>query len=197
MSVITRVYDDFTTAERARASLDTLGRGDVEISILGNEGMREHYGQAEPVRDNESGTATGAGIGAVAGAGAGLLAGLGMIAIPGIGPLVAAGWLAATAVGAAGGAVVGGAVGALADIGISDSDAPIFHEAMRRGNVALTVRFPEERRAEVTAALDRVPAVGFRDLRSRFEDDGWLYDTAEAEHQERLRNPDPTRIPPL
>lgn len=201
MSVITRVYEDFTTAERARASLDTLGRGDVEISILGNERMREHYGQAEPVRDDASGTATGAGtgagIGAVAGAGAGLLAGLGMIAIPGIGPLVAAGWLAATAVGAAGGAVVGGAVGALADIGISDSDAPIFHEAMRRGNVALTVRFPEERRAEVTAALDRVPAVGFRDLRSRFEDDGWLYDTAEAEHQERLRNPGSTRIPPL
>lgn len=197
MSVITRVYDDFATAERARESVRALGRTDVEVSVLGNEALRGHYRDTDTVPDDTTGAATGAGVGAVAGGGAGLLAGLGIIAIPGIGPLVAAGWLAATAVGAVGGAVLGGAVGALADLGISDTDAPVFHEAMRRGNVALTVRFPEEQRAAVTAALDQVPATGFRDLRSRFEADGWLYDTAEAERQERLRNPDTTRFPPL
>lgn len=197
MAVLTRVYEDFATAERARASLDALGWGDIEVSILGNERMREHYASVNSAPNDMSGTATGAGIGAVAGGGAGLLAGLGMLAIPGIGPLVAAGWLAATAVGAAGGAAVGGTIGALTDIGISEADAPVFHEAMQRGNVALTVRFPEERRAEVTAALAKVREVGIGDLRSRFEVGGWRYDEAEAERQARLREHDPSRIPPL
>lgn len=197
MAVLTRIYDDVATAERARASLDSLGWSDVEVSVLGNDRMREHYGSLDAAPRDLSGTATGAGIGAVAGGGAGLLAGLGMLAIPGIGPLVAAGWLAATAVGAAGGAAVGGTIGALADIGISEADAPVFHEAMQRGNVALTVRFPEERRAEVTAALAKVPEVGIGDLRSRFEGGGWRYDEAEAERQARLRDHDPSRLPPL
>ena len=194
MAVITRVYEDFATAERARTSLESLGIADVEVSVLGDQRLNEHYGRTD---EEASGTAAGAGLGALAGGGAGLLAGLGMIAIPGIGPLVAAGWLAATAAGAVGGAVVGGAIGALTDIGISDADAPVFHEAMRRGNVALTVRFPEEARARVISALDRVQGVGFGDLRARFEADGWRYDTAEAERQTRLRDPGHGRIPPL
>lgn len=209
MAVITRVFEDFATAERARASLEALGTSKVEIAMLGDERMHDHYRAAghvdpvpvDPARDTAAQestvAATGAGIGAVAGGGAGLLAGLGMIAIPGLGPLVAAGWLAATAVGAVGGAVVGGALGALTDIGISDADAPVFHEAMRRGHVALTVRFPEEDRAEVLAALDSVSDVALTDLRTRYEADGWRYDDAEAERQERLRNPALGRLPPL
>lgn len=190
MAVMTRVFEDFDTAERARGNLLALGLGDVETCMLGNESMRNHYGRGtvDTAPGHASGVATGAGLGAVAGGGAGLLAGLGMIAIPGIGPLVAAGWAAATAVGALGGAAVGGAVGAIADLGITDAEAPIFHEAMRRGHVALTVRFPENSRDLVIAALDRVSPVQFEDLRSRYEAEGWLYDDAEAARQERLRN---------
>lgn len=150
MAVITRVYEDFTAAARARSALQALNNPRIEVGMLGDERLRSHYDTYDSTMDatdaETSGAATGAGVGAVAGGGAGLLAGLGMIAIPGIGPLVAAGWLAATAVGAVGGAVVGGTIGALTDLGISDEDAPVFDEAMRRGNVALTVRFPEELR---------------------------------------------------
>lgn len=190
MAVITRIYEDFTAADRARTALNALGNPQIEVGMLGDERLRSRYAESGPItEDDASGAATGAGLGAVAGGGAGLLAGLGMIAIPGIGPLVAAGWLAATAVGAVGGAVVGGTIGALTDLGISDEDAPVFDEAMRRGNVALTVRFPEELRPTVTATLDQVSSVGFGDLRSRFESDGWRYEDALTERQARLRNP--------
>lgn len=188
MAVITRVYDDYATAERARGNLGALGITDIEVSVLGDESLNDYY---RGETGDAGGTATGAGVGAVLGGGAGLLAGLGMIAIPGIGPLVAAGWLTATAVGAAGGALAGGAIGALADLGLSDEEAPVFYEAMRRGNVALSVRFPDALRDEVIQALDRVPALALPDLRSRFEAGGWRYEEAEAERQARLRD-----IPP-
>lgn len=197
MAVMTRVYEDIATAERARQSLESYGIAGVEVSVLGDERLRAHYDQDPTIRSvgDPSGTATGASVGAVAGGGAGLLAGLGLIAIPGIGPLVAVGWLAAAAAGALGGAVVGGAVGALADIGVSEADAPVFDEALRRGNVAVTVLFPEERRADVVSALDIVPTVDFTDLRTRYEAEGWQYDEAETRRQERLRNI--KNIPPL
>lgn len=189
MTVITRVYDDFAMAERARANVDNLGLTGVEVSVLGNETLRDRYGDYRVEDAQASGTATGAGVGAVAGGGAGLLAGLGMMAIPGIGPLVAAGWLAATAAGAVGGAVVGGAIGAIADIGLSEEDVPIFREAMRRGSVAVTVRFPEQHRLQVEAALDEVSTVDLADLRGRYEAEGWRDEPTEAERQAQLRGP--------
>jgi len=198
MAVITRVYDTFSAADRARSNLQALNQADIDVAMLGDERMHDYYARTDIVVDEAtSGAATGAGVGALAGGGAGLLAGLGILAIPGIGPLVAAGWLAAAAVGAAGGAVVGGTIGALTDLGISDEDAPVFDEAIRRGSVALTVRFPESRRTEVIAALDRVPTVALGELRSRFEAEGWRHDQAEVERQARLSNPDYTRKPPL
>ncbi len=198
MSVITRVYDDYESARVAKNNVNALGLSGVEVSILGNESIRQHHeadirnnpvtgypetvnpvtnpvtGYSETVVDPDaSGTATGAGIGAAIGGGAGLLAGLGMLAIPGVGPLVAAGWLAATAVGAAGGAVAGGTVGAIVDLGLSDEETPVFSEAMRRGSVAVSVQFPESARSHVEGALDTVLTSSLMDRRSLYEQDGW------------------------
>jgi hypothetical protein len=192
MSVITRVYDDYTSAQTARMNVEALGMSGVEVSLMGNESFQAHY-QNDPISTppEASGTATGAGVGATIGGGAGLLAGLGMIAIPGVGPLVAAGWLAATAVGAAGGAVAGGAIGAIADIGIPDEYAPVFSEAIRRGGVAVSVQFPETARADVEAALDRVSTLPLADRRSGYESEGWRYDETPTEREARLRGTAP------
>ena len=185
MSVITKVYDDYESARVAKNNVNALGLSGVEVSILGNESIRQHHeadirnnpvtGHPETVvvDPNASGTATGAGIGAAIGGGAGLLAGLGMLAIPGVGPIVAAGWLAATAVGAAGGAVAGGTVGAIVDLGLSDEETPVFSEAMRRGHVAVSVQFPESARAHVEGALDTVLTRSLTERRSLYEQDGW------------------------
>ncbi|QCO54695.1 hypothetical protein EOK75_02115 [Pseudorhodobacter turbinis] len=192
MSVLTKLYDDYATASRAASEVDALRLSGVQTSIVGGETLRDGYA-ADPyydthrtVDDDTSATATGAGVGAAVGGGAGLLAGLGIMAIPGIGPLVAAGWLAATAVGAAGGAAAGGAVGALVDVGIDDDDAPVYSEAFRRGQVALSIRFPEDARMAVQSALSRVPDHDVADLRLRYEDDGWRHDETDAEREARM-----------
>ena len=201
MSVMTKLYDNYAAASRAAAEVDGLALADVETSILGNDSFRDDYSTG-PYYDQDhdltadpdaSGAATGAGVGAAVGGGAGLLAGLGMLAIPGIGPLVAAGWLAATAVGVAGGAAAGGAVGALVDLGIDDDEAPVYSEAFRRGKVGLTVRFPEQSRTAVEAALSRVEGHSLMDLRGRYESDGWRVDETDAERDARIRR---TTTPP-
>jgi len=178
MAVTTRVYDTYQDARRAADAVNALGLSGVEASLLGNESMRDfHQRDGDLVDDTTSGAATGAGIGAAVGGGAGLLAGLGMLAIPGLGPVVAAGWLAATAVGAVGGAAAGGAVGAIADLGISEADAPVYSEAVRRGGVLVSVRYPDSSRYEVENALNQVPTVLIDQRRRTYEADGWRQDT--------------------
>lgn len=196
MPVMTKLYDDYATASRAAAEVDNVRLTGVETSIVGGEGLRDGYA-ANPyykADTDSSATATGAGVGAAVGGGAGLLAGLGILAIPGVGPLVAAGWLVATAVGVAGGAAAGGTIGALLDIGISEDDVPVYSEAFRRGQVALSIRFPEDTRMSIDAALARVPDRDLADLRRRYEDDGWSHDETEAEREARLQRMNP---PPM
>ncbi len=199
MAVTTRVYDDYASAQTAMSSVNGLGLHGVDVSLIGDEGFRD-YDQGMIQRDtltgramtvdtdpDASGTSTGAGIGAMIGGGGGLLAGLGMLAIPGVGPVVAAGWLAATAVGAIGGALAGGAVGALVDLGLSEADAPVFSEAIRRGGVAVSVKFPEEHRNAVVTALDRAPTRSLDDRRIGYEAEGWHSEETEEERQIRVR----------
>lgn len=191
MAVITRVYPSYADARRAADAVEALHLSGTEAAVLGNETIRDQY--VDP--NAASGTATGAGVGAAIGGGAGLLAGLGVLAIPGIGPLVAAGWLAATAAGAAGGALAGGAVGALADLGVSDEDAPVFSEAIRRGNVAISVRFAEEHRMQIENVLNSHLGHSYDRLRTDFESDGWRYDETPEEREARIaRHRD---IPPM
>ena len=78
-----------------------------------------------------------------------------------------------SAVGAAGGAVAGGTVGAIVDLGLSDEEAPVFSEAMRRGGYAVSVQFPESARYDVERALDTVLTTSLMDRRTRYEQEGW------------------------
>ncbi len=125
-----------------------------------------------------TGAAAGGSIGGVLGGGAGLLAGLGMLAIPGVGPVVAAGWLVATAVGAVAaagtGAVAGGLIGSLTEAGVSEDDAHVYLEGVRRGGTLVTARIGEdlvsmvEHRSTRTCARKPIgPKVGRRSTRPR------------------------------
>jgi hypothetical protein len=114
---ISRLYDNYSDAQRAVARLQSGGVPHSDISIVANnsenwyEGSKKDHDR-DGVDDRAEGAGTGAAIGAGVGGTAGLLAGLGLMAIPGLGPVVAAGWLAATVAGAAAGATTGGIVGA-------------------------------------------------------------------------------------
>jgi hypothetical protein len=185
---VSRLYDTYGEAQRAVNALEAAGYSSSEI------GMVSRYRDDETLADTSSGAATGAAAGAVAGGGAGLLAALGVIAIPGIGPLVAAGVLATTLVGAAGGGAVGGMLGALTDYGVSEEDAHLYSEAVRRGSTLVTVRADEGRVAKAETILDANRPVNTRERRDAYTATGWSkYDpaskpyTADEIRQERDR----------
>ena len=124
------------------------------------------------VDDRAEGAGAGAGIGAAAGGTVGLLTGLGLLAIPGVGPVVAAGWLVATAAGAAAGGITGGIIGALTQAGVSDEDAQVYAEGVRRGGTLVTARVNDSDASRLEAILDR-SSLRTSDLRSSYTKSGW------------------------
>jgi hypothetical protein len=147
---ISRLYDNYADAQRAVTSLEAAGVPYSDLNIVANN-SDDWYGsdkKVDPDRDGTDdraaeGAATGAGIGAGLGGAAGLLAGLGVLAIPGLGPVVAAGWLASTTLGVMAGAATGTIVGALTEAGVSEEEAPLYAEGVRRGGTLVSARVPE------------------------------------------------------
>ena len=185
---VSKLYDTYSQAQRAVEALEQAGFSSSEVSLI------SRYRDDNTLADEASGTTTGATAGAVVGGGTGLLAALGVIAIPGIGPLVAAGVLATTLVGAAGGSVVGGLIGALTDFGVSEDDAHVYSEAVRRGSSLVTVRTDDDRLATADAILNAHTPVDVGQRRQAYMKSGWSkYDpaskgyTAEEIRKERER----------
>ena len=166
-TTVTHLFDDYGRAQEAVRALEAAGFTSNEISI------------ASRVRDNgelvddATGAATGASLGALAGAGTGLLTALGVIAIPGVGPLVAAGVLASTLAGAATGAAAGGLLGALTDYGVSEENAHVYSEGVRRGGTLVSVRAPEERAEMATDIMNRYDPVNIPARREEYVEGCW------------------------
>lgn len=183
--IVTSLYDDHAQAREAVSALESAGFSSSEISLVASSTMRRSYDDEATDGDVSGGAATGATIGGVAGAGAGLLAALGVIAIPGLGPLVAAGALATTLTTAAGGALAGGIVGSLVDYGMSEDDANLYAEGVRRGGTLVTVRAPDRRAVEARAILDRYNPVNAGERRKQYMGSGWSrFDDAEPVYTE-------------
>ena len=182
--VISRLYKSYDQAQQAVRDLEAAGVTNSDISIVannsddwysngGNGGTAKRVDRdRDGVDDRAEGAGTGAGIGAAIGGAAGLLTGLGLLAIPGVGPVVAAGWLVATAAGAAAGGLTGGIVGALTQAGVSDEDAHVYAEGVRRGGTLVTARVPDVTASQLEMVLDR-SALRTADLRSSYSKGGW------------------------
>jgi hypothetical protein len=188
-ATISRLFDNYGTAQQAVRALETAGVPHSDISIVASNAdgwyAADHStraaGGATPDRidrnangidDRAEGSGAGAGIGAVVGGGAGLLAGLGLLAIPGLGPVVAAGWLASTALGAVVGGTAGGLIGALTAAGVSKEDAHIYAEGIRRGGTLVTARVLDADRAKCESILDRA-SVNIQDRGAAYRKAGW------------------------
>ncbi len=174
MKIVTGLFDTYRQAEDAVAALKESGISSDDISIVSRD--------ADYVPDDAESTAAegmgvGSGLGLIAGGSAGLLTGLGIIAIPGVGPVVAAGWLVATLAGAAAGTVVGGAagglLGALTGSNVSEADAHVYAESVRRGGTLVSVRVHDDRVAEAQSILDRSTPVDVQGRRKTYADTGW------------------------
>ena len=178
-TTISRLYDNYSDAERAVARLESAGVPHSDISIVANNSDNWYGSQRgkvdrdrDGVDDRAEGAGAGAGIGAGIGGAAGLLAGLGLLALPGLGPVVAAGWLASTAAGAAAGAATGGIVGALTRAGVSKEDASRYAEGVRRGGTLVSAKVPDSDRARLDALLHE-RSVNLQERSSAWQKAGW------------------------
>lgn len=172
---ITRMYDTYQHAASAVGGLKNRGFTDDQISMVAHASDGSHVDTTDTSAGEGAGV--GAGVGGALGAGAGLLTGLGLLAIPGVGPVVAAGWLAATAAGAVAGALAGGAtggiVGSLMDNGVTEDDANVYAEGVRRGGALVTVRATDELAPEATRILDSFGPTNPSNLRTAYQKEGW------------------------
>ena len=164
---VTHMFDDYVQAQRAVTALEQAGFSSSEVSLV------SRYRDDGTLADDATGTATGATVGGLAAGGTGLLAALGMIAIPGIGPLVAAGVLATTLTAAAAGTVVGGIIGALVDYGVSEDDAHVYSEGVRRGGSLVSVRADDARAAQAEQILRQQSPVDVASRRQHYTKAGW------------------------
>ncbi len=184
MRTIAHLYDTYDTAQRVVNELESAGFSHDNVSIVANQtstasgtsattgtmmggastpvtgssttGMS---GTTTPVADPATGAGTGASIGTIIGGGAGLLAGIGALAIPGVGPVIAAGWLVATLTGAGAGAAAGGLLGTLTGAGVSEDNAHVYAEGVRRGSTLVTVRADEAKAGEAESIMNRYSPV--------------------------------------
>jgi hypothetical protein len=175
MQTITGLFDHYDDARDAVHALESAGVPSGDISLVANNADSVYAPGAENEVAEDAGA--GAGIGAIIGGAGGLLTGLGLLAVPGIGPVVAGGWLLTTAVGAVAGAAVGGAaggiVGALTEAGVSDNDAQVFAEGIRRGGALVTARVENSRASIAEDILNKAERIDVSERRAVYESEGW------------------------
>ena len=184
---ISRLYNSHAEARAAVRELEAAGvsHGDISILVSNADSAYDEKTKSFPDRDLDGkddraeGAATGGGVGAAIGGTAGLLAGLGLMAIPGVGPVVAAGWLVAALTGAAVGGATGGIIGALSQqAGVSDEEANVYAEGLRRGGALVSAKVDDADAARIQAIMDR-SSVRVADRAAAYRKSGWTkYDPA-------------------
>jgi hypothetical protein len=136
------VFRDRANATQAYNWLLSRGYTDSEISFMMSDETRRYFeneGKHNVGNQGVEGVATGGSIGAAVGATAAAIAAIGTaVAIPGLGWVVAGPVLAGLA-GAGAGAVTGGLIGGLVGLGIPESNARAYEEALKNGGVVLGV----------------------------------------------------------
>ena len=141
--MLTGLFRDRDSCERAYGSLTGRGYTRDDVSLLMSEDARRHHFGTEPETELGSKAAEGAGVGAAVGGGLGALIGalaaVGTIVLPGIG-LIVMGPLAAALTGGAAGAAGGGMLGALIGAGIPEEQARRYDAGIREGHIVMGVR---------------------------------------------------------
>ncbi|KAA9327331.1 hypothetical protein [Adhaeribacter soli] len=142
--MMTGMFRDRTSAERAYNSLSSRGytKDDVNI-IMSDDTRKRHFANTttETELGNKAleGAGAGSAIGGTLGAIVGALAALGTsVALPGLG-LIVAGPLAAGLAGAGAGGLTGGLLGALVGSGIPEERAKVYESGVKEGGIVMGV----------------------------------------------------------
>jgi hypothetical protein len=171
------LFDQHTAAVLAVYELDRLGLTAEDISVVSNHGGGEGEGRTflqhdhgpYPVHDPVRGVAS-TGVEE-------LLTCMGALVVPGIGPVLAGGWLASILTGTEAGAIIGrfsgGLVGALTKAGVSEDEANVCAECVRRRGTLVAARVDSDRGAEAFAVLQSAGATDIAELGRLYREEGW------------------------
>jgi hypothetical protein len=144
--MLTGMFRDRESAERAYGSLSSRGYTKDDVNLLMSDETRDKYFKDDDdAPDTElgskalEGAGLGSAIGGTTGAVLGAIAAIGTtVALPGLGLLVA-GPIAAGLAGAGAGSLTGGLIGALIGAGIPEDRAKIYDEGVRSGGIVMGV----------------------------------------------------------
>ncbi|HBY63555.1 MAG TPA: hypothetical protein DEH78_27335 [Solibacterales bacterium] len=169
MRTLVAVFQELAEAEHAFQELVDGGVSRESISIVAHGGK---CGPAVgPVPALTSATSLGAAA-AVGGLG-GFTIAMVALAFPGIGPILAAGPIAAELLAGGIGSVAGGVISWLKHMGVPDSDAGSYCEAVRRGGIILSVEVPDERAAAAEQIIGEHRLVDMEASTLEWHRQGW------------------------
>jgi hypothetical protein len=143
--MLTGMFRDRDSAERAYNSLQSRGYSDKDINLLMTDDTRKKHFNKNDKNDTDlgnkamEGAGVGSAIGGTLGAIVGAIAAVGTsIALPGLG-LVIAGPIAAGLAGAGAGGLTGGVLGALVGSGIPEDRAKEYEQGIKEGGIVMGV----------------------------------------------------------
>lgn len=191
MKTIVGLFANLEDADQALHRLNEAGFKKDQISVLARDTAIATDAGDEPTAGEVAGSAgKGAMAGGVVGGVLGVLAGVGAVLIPGLGAAFVAGSLATTlglAAGGAGvGAAVGGILGAMLELSISEEDAEIYAEAVKRGHILVAVQAAGEDVTLAERIMANANAEDVKNLREQWRAAGW-------QGYEPVENPDDAR----
>ncbi len=152
--MVTGMFRDRESAERAYGSVTSRGYSNDDVSLLMSDETRSKYFPTDRPADTElgskalEGTGAGAAIGGTVGGVLAALAAIGTsLVLPGLG-LVIAGPLAAGLAGAGAGGLTGGLIGALVGSGIPEEHAKTYESGIKQGGMVMGVNPRSDEDAE-------------------------------------------------
>ena len=152
--MVTGMFRDRESAERAYGSLSTRGYSKDDVNLLMSDETRKTHFASDDAPDTElgskalEGAGAGAAIGGTTGAVLAAIAAIGTsVVLPGLG-LIVAGPIAAALVGAGAGGATGGLIGALIGSGIPEDRAKAYESGIKEGGIVMGVNTRNDEDAE-------------------------------------------------
>jgi hypothetical protein len=173
MKTVAAVFPALPQAGQACRDLEHLGIPREDISLIAGNDWGKHDEYLEKVRHASTPTGTAAASGAVIGGGLALLATMATIAIPGVGPILALGPILTAVLGLGVGATAGSLIATFHNLGISREEAPIYEEAVRRGEIVVAAIVDEQFERDAVAVLERNGSAEVRDELDPWAENDW------------------------
>lgn len=173
MRTVTGVFSSIPELQRAAAGLHEIGIPDAAISVIAGNQENRHREYIEKSKEASTSAGAAAWSGASFGGGVGIVASLVALAIPGVGPIVAGGAILTVLTGLGIGAAGGGLISTFHNMAVSHEQAPLYEEAVRRGELLLVAQVDDDVEREVADLMKANGARDLEDMADTWRMQGW------------------------